>query len=84
MTEESVPVMEHVNVTNLTDVAFQNVNVTLVTKVTNVNVPLTRLLVTMTMELNVAAKENVNVVNAFVIIRMNIVDYCFETLMSSP
>ena len=75
MTEESVPVMEHVNVTNLTDEAFQNVIVTLVTKVTNVSVPRTLLLVTMTTELNVVAKENVNVVNASVIIRMNGLDY---------
>ena len=75
MTEESVPVMERVNVTNLTDEAFQNVNVTLVTKVKNVNVQLTLLLVTMTMELNVVAKENVNVVNASVIIQMNGLDY---------
>ena len=75
VTEESVPVMEHVNVTNLTDEAFQNVIVTLVTKVTNVSVPLTLLLVTMTTELNVVAKENVNVVNASVIIQMNGLDY---------
>ena len=75
MTEESVPVMERVNVTNLTDEAFQNVNVTLVTKVTNVNVPQTLLHVTMTMELNVVAKENVNVENVSVIIQMNGQDY---------
>ena len=75
MTEESVPVMERVNVTNLTDEAFQNVNVTLVTKVTNVNVPQTLLHVTMTMELNVVAKENVNVENVSVIIQMNGRDY---------
>ena len=75
MTEESVPVMERVNVTNLTDEAFQNVNVTLVTKVTNVNVPQTLLHVTMTMELNVVAKENVNVENVSVIIQMNGPDY---------
>ena len=75
MTEESVPVMERVNVTNLTDEAFQNVNVTLVTKVTNVNVPQTLLHVMMTMELNVVAKENVNVENVSVIIQMNGPDY---------
>ena len=75
MTEESVPVMERVNVTNLTDEAFQNVNVTLVTKVTNVNVPQTLLHVMMTMELNVVAKENVNVENVSVIIQMNGRDY---------
>ena len=75
MTEESVPVMEHVNVTNLTDEAFQNVIVTLVTKVTNVNVPQTLLHVMMTMELNVVAKENVNVENVSAIIQMNGRDY---------
>ena len=74
-TEESVPVMERVNVTNLMVEVFQNVNVTLVSKVTNVNVPLTLLHVTMTMELNVVEKANVNVVNVSVIIPMNGLDY---------
>ena len=71
VTEESVPVMVRVSVTNLTDVAFQNVNVTLDSKVTNVNAPLTLLLVTMTMALNVVAKENVSAENASATIPMN-------------
>ena len=75
MIEESVPVMEHANVTNLMDEAFQNVNVTLVTKVTNVNAPQTLLHVTMIMESNVVEKENVNVVNVSVTIQMNGLDY---------
>ena len=75
VTEESVPVMVRVSVTNLTDVAFQNVNVTLDSKVTNVNVPLKLLPVMMTMALNAVAKGNVSAVNASVTIRMNGLDY---------
>ena len=81
--EESVPVMVHANVTNLTDVAFQNVNVTLDLKVTNVNALLTLLPVTMTMALNVVARENVSAVNAFATIPMNGLVY-FARFQTAP